>query len=161
MAGRGSWRRSNALILGAYGRALLAAGETETPCNTSRNRAPATAATPRAARSGAGHAKLAIAAMASLVTAERYAVSGRLADAGIHAKRAVDLLPRGSTGWRRAQDVLAASKERRKETDPMNSTNLALAIAGVAGLGLVVAVAGDVTRSTPEAPAPAADGRRG
>jgi protein-disulfide isomerase len=39
----------------------------------------------------------------------------------------------------------------------MNSTNLALAIAGVAGLGLVVAVAGDVTRSTPEAPAPAAE----
>ena len=39
----------------------------------------------------------------------------------------------------------------------MNSTNLALAIAGAAGLGLVVAVAGDVTRGTPAAPAPAAE----
>ncbi len=48
--------------------------------------------------------------MASVVTAERYAFQGRLKDAGIHAKRAVGLLPRGSAGWQRAQDVLSATE---------------------------------------------------
>jgi len=48
--------------------------------------------------------------MASLATAERYALQGRLKDAGIHAKRAAGLLPRGSAGWNRAQDVLRAAK---------------------------------------------------
>ena len=52
--------------------------------------------------------------MASVVTAERYAVAGRLEDAGIHAKRAVDLLPRGSGPWQRAQDVLIASERAAK-----------------------------------------------
>jgi predicted Zn-dependent protease len=54
--------------------------------------------------------------MASVVTAERYALQGRLVDAGIHAKRAIGALPTGSTGWQRAQDVLIASEraERRK-----------------------------------------------
>ncbi|WP_353329125.1 M48 family metalloprotease [Phaeobacter sp. NW0010-22] len=54
--------------------------------------------------------------MASVVTAERYALQGRMADAGIHAKRAIGTLPTGSTGWQRAQDVLIASEraERRK-----------------------------------------------
>jgi len=53
--------------------------------------------------------------MASLVTAERYAMTGRLEDAGLHAQRASDLLPRGSTGWRRAQDVLSAAKAAEKK----------------------------------------------
>ena len=48
--------------------------------------------------------------MAALVTAERYAITGRLKDAGIHAKRATDLLPSGSGPWQRAQDVLIASE---------------------------------------------------
>ncbi len=52
--------------------------------------------------------------MASLVTAERYALSGRLDDAGIHAKRATDLLAEGSGPWQRAQDVLIASERAAK-----------------------------------------------
>jgi predicted Zn-dependent protease len=51
--------------------------------------------------------------MASLVTAERYAMIGRLGDAQVHAKRAEGLLPRGSGGWQRAQDVLSATKRAR------------------------------------------------
>jgi predicted Zn-dependent protease len=52
--------------------------------------------------------------MAALVTAERYAMSGRLEDAGIHAKRAVGLLDTGSGPWQRAQDVLIASERAAK-----------------------------------------------
>lgn len=52
--------------------------------------------------------------MAALVTAERYALDGRLEDAGIHARRAVLQLPRGSPPWQRAQDVLSASEKHRK-----------------------------------------------
>jgi predicted Zn-dependent protease len=52
--------------------------------------------------------------MAALVTAERYALVGRLDDAGLHAKRATALLPRGSATWRRAQDVLLAYEQSQK-----------------------------------------------
>ncbi|MEM1073152.1 MAG: M48 family metalloprotease [Pseudomonadota bacterium] len=52
--------------------------------------------------------------MAAMVTAERYALVGRMKDAGIHAKRAVDLLPEGSGAWQRAQDVLIASERAAK-----------------------------------------------
>lgn len=48
--------------------------------------------------------------MASLVTAERYAVQGRFKDAAIHAKRAEGALARGSGPWQRAQDVLSAAQ---------------------------------------------------
>ncbi len=53
--------------------------------------------------------------MASLVTAERYAMIGKLEVAEIHARRASDLLPNGSGGWQRAQDVLSAAKAARKK----------------------------------------------
>jgi predicted Zn-dependent protease len=52
--------------------------------------------------------------MASLVTAERYALSGRMEDAGIHAKRAMGLLAEGSGPWQRAEDVLIASERAEK-----------------------------------------------
>lgn len=105
----------NALILGAYGRALLAAGETETALQYLEKSRARDGRDARVLRDLAqAHAKLGQRGEASLVTAERYAIGGRLADAGIHAKRAVDLLPRGSTGWRRAQDVLAASERAEK-----------------------------------------------
>ena len=52
--------------------------------------------------------------MAAVVTAERYALLGRMEDAGLHAKRAVALLPRGSAAWRRAQDVLIAFERFEK-----------------------------------------------
>ncbi|TNJ44075.1 M48 family metalloprotease [Phaeobacter sp. B1627] len=52
--------------------------------------------------------------MAALVTAERYALQGRLKDAGPHAQRATGLLPNGSPAWRRAQDVLIAFEQDEK-----------------------------------------------
>jgi predicted Zn-dependent protease len=52
--------------------------------------------------------------MASVLTAERYAMAGRLKDARIHAERASDLLPRGSPGWQRAQDILVAAETAEK-----------------------------------------------
>jgi len=48
--------------------------------------------------------------MASLVTAQRYALLGRFNDARTNALRAEGLLPRGSSGWLRAQDISAATK---------------------------------------------------
>ncbi|WP_436399334.1 M48 family metalloprotease [Roseobacter sp. S98] len=52
--------------------------------------------------------------MAALITAERYALSGRMKDAGIHAKRAAGLLPAGSGPRQRADDVLNAAQRAAK-----------------------------------------------
>ena len=62
----------------------------------------------------AAYAKSGNNGMASLVTAERYALLGRLEDAEIHATRASGLLPNGSGGWQRAQDVLSAAKAAKR-----------------------------------------------
>lgn len=53
--------------------------------------------------------------MASLVTAERYALNGRFADANTNAKRAEGLLRRGSAGWLRSQDILGATRSFAKK----------------------------------------------
>ncbi|RKT34365.1 putative Zn-dependent protease [Roseovarius halotolerans] len=101
----------HALILGSYGRALMAEGkvaEAQQYLEKSRARDGRDARVMRDL--AATHARQGNNGMASLVTSERYAMMGRLEDAGIHAQRASDLLPRGSTGWRRAQDVLSAAK---------------------------------------------------
>lgn len=45
--------------------------------------------------------------MATLATAERYALSGDTESAVSLARRAVEILPQGSPGWLRAQDILA------------------------------------------------------
>lgn len=106
----------NALILGAYGRALLATGQTKAAIKYLQQSYDRDGRDPRVLRDMAqAYAQIGNTGMASLVTAERYAMQGRLSDAGIHAKRATDLLPRGSTGWRRAQDVLAAAERAAKE----------------------------------------------
>ncbi len=107
------------LILGGYGRALLAAGQPRAALQVlerARARDPLDA---RILRDLAqAYAQAGQNGMASLATAERYALRGRLADAGIHAKRASDLLPRGSASWQRAMDVLrtseAAQNRRRR-----------------------------------------------
>lgn len=49
--------------------------------------------------------------MASLATAERYALTGQTKDAKLHARRAAAVLPEGSPGWLRAQDILALSDD--------------------------------------------------
>ncbi|WP_299844264.1 M48 family metalloprotease [uncultured Roseovarius sp.] len=105
----------NALILGAYGRALLATGQTQKAQKVLEQARARDGRDARVMRDlAASHAKLGNNGMASLVTAERYAMLGRLKDAGIHAKRASDLLPRGSGGWQRAQDVLSAYEAVKK-----------------------------------------------
>ena len=103
------------LILGSYGRALMAQGQTAKALQVLEK------ARARDGRDGRVMRDLAVAyaksgnkGMASVVTAERYALQGRMEDAGLHAKRASDLLPRGSAGWQRAQDVLSAAKAASK-----------------------------------------------
>ncbi len=107
---------NNALILAGYGRALLADGKTKKALQMLEK---ARARDYRNARLmqdlGSAYSQVGNNGMASAVTAERYALQGRLDDAGIHAKRAVAQLPEGSPGWQRAQDVLIASERAKKK----------------------------------------------
>ncbi len=107
---------NNALILAGYGRALLADGKTKKALQVLEK---ARARDYRNARLmqdlGSAYSQVGNNGMASAVTAERYALQGRLDDAGIHAKRAVAQLPEGSPGWQRAQDVLIASERAKKK----------------------------------------------
>lgn len=101
----------DALILGGYGRALAANGQ---------DRAALEALEKARARDGkdarilrdlaAAYAAAGNDGMASITTAERFALRGRIKDAAIHANRAAGLLPRGSTAWQRAQDILRAAE---------------------------------------------------
>lgn len=104
------------LLMAGYGRALLADGQTQAALDVLEK---ARARDYRNARLmqdlGMAYAKVGNNGMASAVTAERYALQGRLADAGIHARRAVGQLPEGSPGWQRAQDVLIASEHAKKK----------------------------------------------
>ncbi len=104
----------NGLILAGYGRALLALGTADANARAlaALEKARSRDGTdPRMMRDLAvAYAKTGNPGMASLATAERYALMGNLETAGIHAKRAVDQLPRGSAGWNRAQDVLNAAE---------------------------------------------------
>ena len=102
------------LILAGYGRALLALGTAD-----GYRRALSTLEQARARDNrdpqmmrdlAVAYARTGNNGMASLATAERYAILGRLKDAAIHATRASGLLPRGSAGWNRAQDVLNAAR---------------------------------------------------
>ena len=108
----------NALILAGYGRALLAADQPKAALealSTARDRDFRNAMMLRDL--AVAYAKTGQNGMASLVTAERFALTGRLSDALIHANRALGLLPRGSASFNRAQDVVfaaeAAAKQRR------------------------------------------------
>lgn len=105
---------SEPLILSGLGRALLAVDTRSATSEAlkvlarSRARDPGD---PRLLRNLAvAHAKLGQRGLASVATAERFAVLGRFKDAKLHAERASGALPRGSTGWLRAQDVLVTSE---------------------------------------------------
>jgi len=101
----------NALILGSYGRALLAAGQPKKAIGALEKSRARDFRDRRVLRDLAvAYAKLNQNGMASLVTAERYALQGKSSEAKRHATRASDLLSRGSPPWRRAQDVLSAAK---------------------------------------------------
>lgn len=106
----------NALILGSYGRALLATGDVsgaQKYLEASRARDPGDSRVLHDL--AAAYAKSGNAGMASVLTAERYALRGRMKDAAVHAKRASDQLPRGSVGWTRAQDILAAAAQMQRK----------------------------------------------
>ncbi|MFK7753699.1 MAG: M48 family metalloprotease [Sedimentitalea sp.] len=109
---------SDALVQAGYGRALLAAGQPKSALQAlERSRARDFRNTRMLRDMAVAYAKTNQIGMASVVTAERYALQGRLKDAGIHAKRASGALPRGSGAWQRAQDVLVAWErlEKRKK----------------------------------------------
>jgi len=105
----------NGLILAGYGRALLALNTSDgnrRAVKTLEQARVRDGRDPRMMRDLAvAYARTGNNGLASLATAERYALMGKLDTAGIHAKRAADQLPRGSVGWNRAQDVLNAAKQ--------------------------------------------------
>ncbi|MBB3995581.1 putative Zn-dependent protease [Sulfitobacter undariae] len=103
------------LILSGYGRALLASGQVKQALSVlekSRHQDYRDGSMLRDLATA--YAKSGQTGMAALVTSERYALNGRLKDAGIHAKRASHLLSEGSGPWQRAQDVLIASERAAK-----------------------------------------------
>lgn len=104
----------NALVLAGYGRALLAADRDDALKVLQRAR-DLDPGDPRLLRDLAqAYARAGDNGQASLATAERYALLGRLEDAAISAKRAEALLPRGSPGSRRAQDIIDAAARAKK-----------------------------------------------
>ncbi|MEX0364981.1 MAG: M48 family metalloprotease [Ruegeria sp.] len=105
----------DALILAGYGRALLAADQPKQALEILEQARARDYRNARMMRDLAmAYAKTGKNGMASMVTAERFALQGRIKDAGIHAKRAIGQLPEGSPGWQRAQDVLIASERAQK-----------------------------------------------
>ena len=61
------------------------------------------------------HARMGDEGQASLATAERMMLAGRLQDAGIHATRAMRALPRGGPGWRQAEEIVEAARRTERE----------------------------------------------
>ena len=103
------------LILAGLGRAQLAAGQSSAALTTMERARGLDFRNATLLRDmSLAYAQTKQTGMAALVTAERYALQGRLPDAGPHAKRAVGLLPNGSPAWRRAQDVLIAFEQDEK-----------------------------------------------
>jgi predicted Zn-dependent protease len=100
-------RPKDAIILAGYGRALLAEGKFSQALDIleqARVRDFRNSALLRDL--GVAYSKLGKHSMASLVSAERYSLQGRIKDARIHANRAAAGLPAGSPSWQRAQDVI-------------------------------------------------------
>ncbi|MFY0595749.1 MAG: M48 family metalloprotease [Cognatishimia sp.] len=107
---------NNALCLGSYGRALLAAGQTKTALRALERARSIDFRDGRILRDlASAYAKSGNGGMAAVASAERYALQGRMKDAGIQAKRGAGLLPEGSSGWRRAQDIILAAKRAEKK----------------------------------------------
>lgn len=109
----------DALILAGQGRALLADGNIRAALPVLEKAASRDLADPRLLRDLAtAYAKSGNDGMAALSVAEARAIMGRLADARTLAERAAGLLPEGSPGWRRAQDVIRVAdsvvKRKRK-----------------------------------------------
>ena len=102
---------SEPLIAAGHGRALLARGDEARALEVLEAARARDPFNPGLLRDLAqAQARMGDEGAASLSTAERYALAGRLQEAAIHAKRASGLLPRGSTRWRRAQDIVNAAE---------------------------------------------------
>lgn len=106
------------LILGGLGRALLNTGDVGDTAEA-RDVLARSAAIDRTDPSVLRDLALAEARMgnegqAALVTAERFVLQGKFKDALRNAKRAEALLPTGSPGWRRTQDVITMSERAMK-----------------------------------------------
>jgi len=100
-------RPKDAIILAGYGRALLAEGKFLRALDIleqARVRDFRNSALLRDL--GVAYSKLGKHAMASLVSAERNSLQGRIKDAKMHANRAAAGLPLGSPAWQRAQDII-------------------------------------------------------
>ncbi|WP_181164571.1 M48 family metalloprotease [Amaricoccus solimangrovi] len=107
------------LILAGLGRALL---NTDDPDATARARDVLARATrldrrnPDALRDLAlAEARLGHEGAAALATAERFTMTGDARDVLRNATRAADLLPVGSPGWRRAQDMITMARRALKQ----------------------------------------------
>lgn len=106
---------ADALILAGYGRALLAAGNPKSALPVlEKSRAIDFRNAPVLRDLGTAYARTGQTGMASLVTAERYALQGDMKTANTHATRALGLLPRGAPSWRRAEDVQIAAEAALK-----------------------------------------------
>jgi predicted Zn-dependent protease len=100
-------RPKDAVILAGYGRALLADGKFSKALDILEQARVSDFRNSALLRDlGVAYSKLGKHAMASLVTAERYALQGRSKDAKMHANRAAAGLHVGSPSWQRAQDVI-------------------------------------------------------
>lgn len=105
-------------ILGGLGRALLNTGD---PGLTAEAR-DALAQSARYDKANAGvlrdlalaEARLGNNGAAALVTAERFVLEGQFPDAQRNAVRAANLLPNGSPGWQRAQDVITMVRRTQR-----------------------------------------------
>jgi len=54
----------------------------------------------------------------ALATAERFTLEGRFADANRNAARAAALLPEGSPGWRKAEDLSRLTRRATRRGKP-------------------------------------------
>lgn len=105
----------DALILGELGRAQVAAGQVKTGLKTlEKSRARDFRNVGVLQDLSLAYAQIGNDGMAALASAEKFALMGRIEDAGIQARRAIALLPKGSPGARRATDVLSASERFMK-----------------------------------------------
>jgi len=104
------------LILGNLGRALMTVDQNKEALTYLEKSRDLDFRNMRVLRDlGLAYAQVGNNGMASVSTAERYALAGRLEDAEIHAQRALGLLPRGSSAYRRADDILAAAKRAKAQ----------------------------------------------
>ncbi|WP_422050333.1 M48 family metalloprotease [Shimia sp.] len=106
----------NPLILGGLGRSLLTVNRPKEALKHLENARARDFRNAKLLRDlGSAYAQTGQPGMASLATAERYALANRLKDADIHAQRALTRLPRGSSAARRAQDIVSAAKRAQKK----------------------------------------------